>query len=183
MNFSLNYDRLILLDAENLAECGIKTAYFSILPALMRYVPTPADVQEFLNPRIPRYLVRAQGADYPIYSPELRDDGGRDWGRAAHAFFKIVNDQLEDSEHRLFAINRRQRSGRDVPHERGVRSGAPVSATQPGLALPAKACPSLVRSVSRLGSLAKPAGGTGFLEYSFPCPNTNFRPKSISYCT
>jgi len=27
------------------------------------------------------------------------------WGRATHAFFQIVNDQLTDSKHRLYAIN------------------------------------------------------------------------------
>ena len=61
MKFALDYDKLIFLDAEELAEGGIREAYTSILPQSL--------------------------------------------GRAAHALFKIINDQLTNSEYRLFAIN------------------------------------------------------------------------------
>jgi hypothetical protein len=51
-----------------------------------------------------RYLVTCRGVDYPIYS-RAPDEEGQSWGRATHALFKIVNDQLTKSEYRLFAIN------------------------------------------------------------------------------
>ncbi|HTE40988.1 MAG TPA: hypothetical protein VK629_09160 [Steroidobacteraceae bacterium] len=40
MSLALNYDDLIVLDAEDLAETGIKTAYDQLLPALNRYAPS-----------------------------------------------------------------------------------------------------------------------------------------------
>jgi hypothetical protein len=41
-----------------------------------------------------------------IYSPALgENDVGRVWARAAHALFKIVNDQLAKSQYRFYAIN------------------------------------------------------------------------------
>jgi hypothetical protein len=40
-----------------------------------------------------------------IYSPALPNEEGQSWGRATHAFFKIINDQLAKSEYRLYAIN------------------------------------------------------------------------------
>jgi hypothetical protein len=43
--------------------------------------------------------------EYLIYSPEVPNDEGQSFGRAAYAFFKIVNDQLTKSEYRLYAIN------------------------------------------------------------------------------
>jgi hypothetical protein len=39
------------------------------------------------------------------YSPKLPDAEGQSWGRAAHAFSKIVNDQLSKSNYNLYAIN------------------------------------------------------------------------------
>jgi len=105
MKFALDYDKLIFLDAEALAEGGIRKAYTSILPRLKQYVTEPAEVREVADPSAPRYLVNCQGVDYPIDSPELPNDQGQSWGRAAHALFKIINDQLTRSEYRLFAIN------------------------------------------------------------------------------
>jgi len=34
MRFTLDYDKMLFLDAEELAECGIKRRYDSILPYL-----------------------------------------------------------------------------------------------------------------------------------------------------
>jgi hypothetical protein len=104
MKFALDYEKLIPLDAEALAEGGIREAYASILPHLIQYVAEPAEVQEISEPSTSRYLVTCRGVDYPIYSP-VPDEEGQSWGRATHALFKIVNDQLTKSEYRLFAIN------------------------------------------------------------------------------
>jgi hypothetical protein len=105
MKFALDYDKLIFLDAEDLAECGVKDAYTSILPHLKQYAAEPAEVSEIVDPSTPSYLVKCRDVDYPIYSPELPNDEGQSEGRAAHALFKIINDQLAESEYRLFAIN------------------------------------------------------------------------------
>jgi hypothetical protein len=40
-----------------------------------------------------------------IYSPELPEGEGQSWGRATHALFAIVNNQLAKSEYGFYAIN------------------------------------------------------------------------------
>jgi hypothetical protein len=105
MNFELNDDNLVLLDAESLAETGIKEAYVSLLPALRQYVPRPADIEEIIDNEAPKYVVKCQGREYVIYALELNDEAGESWGRATWAFFCVVNNQLENSTHRLYAIN------------------------------------------------------------------------------
>jgi hypothetical protein len=49
MSEILDYDQLILLDAEDLAEAGILKAYESLLPELRKYVPRPAEVERSLT--------------------------------------------------------------------------------------------------------------------------------------
>ena len=105
MKFKLDYDKMVFLDAEDLAEAGIKEAYQSTMRALGQYVSEPTEVQEVVDNKAPSYVVKCAGLEYVIYSPALPEVEGRSWGRAAHAFFKIVNDQLTKSEYRLYAIN------------------------------------------------------------------------------
>jgi hypothetical protein len=105
MPFTLDYDRSIHLDAENLAETGIRAAYKSLLPNLRKYVPQPAEIEEAIDNDIPHYSVRCGMKEYAIYSPELNEAERGSWGRATVAFFSIVNDQLADSSHRFYAIN------------------------------------------------------------------------------
>jgi hypothetical protein len=105
MAFTLNYDNMLLLDAEDLAEGGIKKAYDSLVRDLGRFISPPAEVREVVDNDAPSYVVRCGDQEYLIYSPEVPDDDGQSWGRAAYAFFKIVNDQLTKSEYRLYAIN------------------------------------------------------------------------------
>jgi hypothetical protein len=40
-----------------------------------------------------------------IYSPAMPEKEGWSWGRATHALFKIINDQLTNSDYRFYAIN------------------------------------------------------------------------------
>jgi len=105
MAFKIDYEKLLLLDAEDLAEGGIRRAYEAIRHLLAAYLPIPAPIEEFLDNRVPRYSVKCRGREYLIYSPELPGEEGQSWGRAAHAFFSIVDDQLTNSEHKLYAIN------------------------------------------------------------------------------
>ncbi len=71
---------------------------------LGQYVSEPAAVQEVVDNDAPRYIVKCGGPGYVIYSPALPDGEGQSWGRAAHAFFRIINDQMAKSEYRLYAI-------------------------------------------------------------------------------
>lgn len=105
MKFRLDYAKMLVLDAEDLAEAGIKAAYLSMMQALRQYVSEPAEVQEVVDSEAPSYVVKCDGLEYVIYSPALPEEEGQNWGRAAHAFFKIVNNQLAKTEYRLYAIN------------------------------------------------------------------------------
>jgi hypothetical protein len=66
MPFALDYEKLIFLDAEELAEGGIRAAYTSVLPHLKQYVAEPAEVRETAEPSAPRYIVSCQAVDYLI---------------------------------------------------------------------------------------------------------------------
>lgn len=105
MGYTLDYGKMLMLDAETLAEAGIKRAYEDILPILSKHVSQPAEIREVVDNDTPSYAVQCGDREYPIYSPGLPDGEGQSWGRAAHAFFEIVNAQLTKSEYRLYAIN------------------------------------------------------------------------------
>lgn len=102
MSFELNYDEFMPLDAEDLAETGIASAYQELLPALKKYVKAPAELREITDPDDPSYSVACLGKEYFIYGG---DDQQESWGRATYAFFDIVNRQLEGTPYRFFAIN------------------------------------------------------------------------------
>ena len=103
MGKELNYDNWISLDAETLAEAGIKSAYDELLPALRKYIPAPAPIEERINNDKPSYSVVCLGKEYVIYDNDDRADIA--WGNATFAFFDIVNRQLEKTDMRFFAIN------------------------------------------------------------------------------
>jgi hypothetical protein len=105
MKFTLDYNMMLLLDAEDLAEAGINERYQFVVRVLRQYVPEPAQVQEVIDNDAPSYTVKCGDREYVIYSPALPNEEGQSWGRATHAFFKIINDQLTKSEYRLYAIN------------------------------------------------------------------------------
>ena len=98
----LNYDELIPLDAEALAETGLKPAYEELLPRLKKYVASPAAVSERIDSDAPSYAVSCLGTEYPIYAKGDQDES---WGRATFALFDIVNRQLAKTPYRFFAIN------------------------------------------------------------------------------
>jgi hypothetical protein len=104
MPFNLDYDRLIQLDAEDLAEMGIREAYERLLSELRKFVPQPAQVGEVIDNDIPSYSVRDGMKEYAIYGPALEGGMAHSWGRATVAFFQNVNDQLGGSGYRFYAI-------------------------------------------------------------------------------
>lgn len=105
MAFTLDYDEWIHLDAEELAETGIGEAYERLRPELQKYIPQPARIEEVVDDETPMYSVKCGSREYQLYGPNLVDENGASWGRAAVAFFEIVNEQLCDSEFRFYAIN------------------------------------------------------------------------------
>lgn len=105
MPFALDYDKLVHLDAEDLAETGVREAYDRLLPELRKYVPNPAPIEEQIDSDTPRYAVRCAGTEYVISSPQLGEENGGSWCRATVAFFEIVNRQLVGSAYRFYAIN------------------------------------------------------------------------------
>ena len=105
MTFEFNYDDVIFLDAEDLAEEGIAEAYQALLPKLRNFVDDPVEIEEVIDPDLPSYSIRALGEEYRIFAPDLESREGQDWGRATYAFFMIVNRQLIDSDYQFFAID------------------------------------------------------------------------------
>jgi hypothetical protein len=102
MAFELKYDECVPLDAEALAEAGIAEAYEKLSPQLRKYIPAPAPIQEKVDNNSPSYSVSALGRDYFIYGGDDQDES---WGRATFALFSIVNQQLEGTKYRFYAVD------------------------------------------------------------------------------
>ena len=100
----LDYDDLVALDAEDLADQGIAGAYRELMPALRKHVPEPVAVEEILDPDIGRYAVRFSGRTYLVYGPEISESDANSWGRATEVFFELVNSQLTESAVRFYAF-------------------------------------------------------------------------------
>jgi hypothetical protein len=103
--YELDYDKMVFLDAESLAEQGIMEAYDELKIELSRYVDESYQVEEIIDHDAASYAVSFQNNLYEIYGPTLIEDEGQSWGRATHAFFEIVNLQLENGDVRFYAIN------------------------------------------------------------------------------
>jgi hypothetical protein len=103
--FMLDYEQLIFLDAESLAEEGIAEAYPEIAEKLKDIGIVADEIEEIADHNLPSYTVRHRDESYRIYSPEIDSSEGRSWGRATHAFFSIVNAQLSETNQRFYAVN------------------------------------------------------------------------------
>ena len=101
----LDYDKLIILDAEDLAEEGFAEAYRKLLPELTKYIAHPAELTEVFDSAIPSYRIRCDGEDYLVFSAEEPGSECESWGRATYFFFLAVNKQLVDTGVLLYAIN------------------------------------------------------------------------------
>ena len=101
----LDYDKLIHLDSESLAEQGIGRAYEDLAKHLRAYGVEPAPVEEIIDASGPDYRLRFRGAEFVIYSPSVAGSEENSWGLATYAFFSVVNQQLPESGPRFYAIN------------------------------------------------------------------------------
>ena len=80
---TLNYDEMILLDAENLAETGNKEGFQQVLISLKKHVSEPKGVEELIKNKLPSYSVKSMGVTYEIYSPRTSEN--ESWGNATFA--------------------------------------------------------------------------------------------------
>jgi hypothetical protein len=94
-------DRFVPLDAEDLAEGGIKERYEELLPELRKYVSDQVEIEEELGEYSEFYIVRANGREYRIYDDP---DDQRSWGHATFAFFEIVNENLAGASMNFYAL-------------------------------------------------------------------------------
>jgi hypothetical protein len=102
----LNYDDMIILDAEDLGEGSIGSSYNEdILPVLRQHVASPAELVEELDAEAGSYKVTYQGQIYVIYCPGMDLSEGQNWGNASFALFDIVNRQIQSSSIKFYAIN------------------------------------------------------------------------------
>lgn len=102
---SLDYERMVHLDAESLAEQGMVDAYQRLLPELSRFVEHPAQLSELLDVDVPTYKIRCGEQEYLIYSAEEPSTETESWGRATYFFFLVVNSQLTGTGVQFYAIN------------------------------------------------------------------------------
>ena len=101
----LDYDKLIHLDSENLAEQGIGKAYEDLAKHLRAHGVEPAPVEEVIDASGSEYRLRFRGAEFVIYSPSVAGSEENSWGLATYAFFSVVNQQLPESGPRFYAID------------------------------------------------------------------------------
>ena len=100
----LDYEKLIQLDAEDLAEQGIANAYSRLREQLTQYVEQPAEVRELVDNDAPSYRVQCRGAEHVVYSPDVPGSDERSWGRATCILFSIVNEQLLNAPVQFYAL-------------------------------------------------------------------------------
>lgn len=98
----LDYDQVVSLDAEELAEQGVLTAYQALRPRLQKYVASFVEIREDIDSDAARYSVCAGGQKYEIWAAGATNDDG--WARATVAFFGIVNANLGGSPYKFYAL-------------------------------------------------------------------------------
>lgn len=101
----LDYEKLILLDAERLAEQGIADAYQLLLPALREHVARPGELREVLDADLPAYTIQCNGEEYIVYSAAEPSTEVQSWGRATFFLFLIVNKQLKGTGIQFYAVD------------------------------------------------------------------------------
>lgn len=98
----LDYEQMLFLDAENLAEEGMAEAYSQVIDKLSTYGITLKPIVELCDHDAGTYSVSSQGREYCIYK-DMNDIDS--WNNATVAFFAIVNEQLADEAIKLYALN------------------------------------------------------------------------------
>ena len=96
-----DYAKLIQLDAESLCEQGIEDAYSEITLSLKKWV----EPQELLRVETDNddYSIRINNQVYPVYIHGPMDVTAC-WENATYVFFHIVNEQLNGTDIKFYAL-------------------------------------------------------------------------------
>ncbi|MCJ8313917.1 MAG: hypothetical protein HRU38_17530 [Saccharospirillaceae bacterium] len=98
----IDYEKMYLLDAENLAEQGILETFNEVKDELAIYNPKIVTPTESMISD--SYKIQFENNVFEIYSPSIIDGEGRSWGRATFTFFEIVNAHLVNSNVKFYAL-------------------------------------------------------------------------------
>ena len=98
----LDYEKFVHLDAEDLAEQGILSAYRDLAPQILQYTASALELTEEIDSDAATYAVSAAGQRFEIWEPGASNGDG--WERATVAFFEIVNLSLRSSSHKFYAL-------------------------------------------------------------------------------
>ena len=101
--WALNWDELIHLDVEELAEGGMTEAYDNLSSILERYVTQALTLTAIEFEDSDDYVVELNGKRWIIYDDNTQSSGDA-WVNAAVAFFEIVNSQLTNSDWTFYAF-------------------------------------------------------------------------------
>lgn len=100
----LDVAKIIPLDSEDLAEQGIADAYERLLPLLREFVRSPVAVVDLVNDSNGAYSVQVGDDIRMVYSSTMPGSEAESWGRATYVFFQLVNEQLQSSPVRFYAL-------------------------------------------------------------------------------
>ncbi len=98
----LDYDKMVHLDAEELAEGGLAAAYDELLPEILQFAADPIAAIEEFEESDGSFRARAGEQVYTIWSGN--GERGEGWTRASIALFDVVNRSLENSNVRFYAF-------------------------------------------------------------------------------
>ena len=95
-------DKLIILDAEELAELGMASAYHKIKSRLRSLGIEPLEISEEIDPDKPSYAIQIAGERHVISDETTGSE--ESWANATVIFFSMINEQLADSPYKFYAI-------------------------------------------------------------------------------
>jgi hypothetical protein len=122
----LSYDEIVNLDAEDLAEQGILSAYRELLPRLRQYLASPPiEVSEEIDDDLARYIVHAGARRYVIWEDGAHNEDG--WERATVALFRNCERELGTVAVQVLRALRRKRSQWNIPYRRAIRRSSPCT--------------------------------------------------------
>ena len=101
----IDYEKVELLDAEDLAELGIGQAYLGLSQKLRDFGVDPEAIEEVIDVDGGCYSVRCGEKLYEICGGKDEEWEKDSWGRASYVLFNIVNSQLMNSEVKFYALN------------------------------------------------------------------------------
>jgi hypothetical protein len=100
----IDHEKVELLDAEDLAELGIKRAYDGIVQKYPNYFPKPVPVEEKIEEDLGRYALSFGGENIRVSGGGTEEWEKYSWGRASFVFFRIINHQLRESGVTFYAL-------------------------------------------------------------------------------